>query len=480
MFGSFRLDGTERRLSDGERTIRLTPKAFDVLVFLVERAGHLVSKEALMSAVWPDSFVEEVNLSRSIHTIRKALGENGNGNKFIENVPRKGYRFVAAVKALPRVHMAEASVILPDELPGTPTEDLRRRPLRKAVLTGLIAIVLVSAGLAYRYVSTNSTAADARTVPRTNNGEAYIFYQQGRLHLDRKRREEFPQAVANFEKAIQLDPGYSDAYAGKADALIWMFWGSDSHDDISKARIAVTKALELDAASAYAHSVMCRIQVTYDWDFRGGEASCRNAVRLDPRNFEAQSELAILLSQIGKDDDAIGHIDIAIGQSPTSFNKRTKGMILYQSRRYDEAIAQLLQIEESDPNFARGTRWLVSSYEMKKDYANALEWYIRILQRQNVSPDAIAKIRLEFAANGWNSVLHDMLAGHPERGRKPGPIDSAPVFVQLGDTEQSLESLEKALKRRDPWILYIAREPRFDPIRSDPRFETILIRVGLK
>lgn len=96
-FRSFLLDVGERQLFQEDRLVPLTPKVFDVLAHLVEHSGHLVLKDELMKAVWPDSFVDEVNLPRAIHTIRKALAEDKNGNRFIETVPTKGYRFVATV-----------------------------------------------------------------------------------------------------------------------------------------------------------------------------------------------------------------------------------------------------------------------------------------------------------------------------------------------------------------------------------------------
>ncbi|MCC6451484.1 MAG: transcriptional regulator, partial [Acidobacteria bacterium] len=97
-FRSFRLREAERLLLRHDEPIPLTPKAFDVLVFLVKNAGHLVEKETLMRKVWPDSFVEEGNLTRTIYTLRRTLGEDDNGNKYIETVPTKGYRFVAPVE----------------------------------------------------------------------------------------------------------------------------------------------------------------------------------------------------------------------------------------------------------------------------------------------------------------------------------------------------------------------------------------------
>lgn len=96
-FKSFRLDTDERQLLNNDVPIPLTPKAFEVLAYLIERHGHLVEKEELLKSVWRDSFVEEANIPRLIHTLRRALGEGENGNKFIETVAKRGYRFVAEV-----------------------------------------------------------------------------------------------------------------------------------------------------------------------------------------------------------------------------------------------------------------------------------------------------------------------------------------------------------------------------------------------
>jgi pimeloyl-ACP methyl ester carboxylesterase/DNA-binding winged helix-turn-helix (wHTH) protein len=97
-FGVFRLDAGERVLFDERGVVPLTPKAFDTLLVLVENSGHLLGKEELMRKVWPDSFVEENNLAQNISMLRKALGEEGGGQKYIETVPKRGYRFAAEVR----------------------------------------------------------------------------------------------------------------------------------------------------------------------------------------------------------------------------------------------------------------------------------------------------------------------------------------------------------------------------------------------
>ena len=97
-FGAFRLDVDERVLFDERGVVPLTPKAFDTLLVLVENSGHVIGKDELMRKVWPDSFVEENNLAQNISMLRKALDEEGGGQKYIETVPKRGYRFAAEVR----------------------------------------------------------------------------------------------------------------------------------------------------------------------------------------------------------------------------------------------------------------------------------------------------------------------------------------------------------------------------------------------
>jgi DNA-binding winged helix-turn-helix (wHTH) protein len=98
-FGPFRLEEAERRLLRQGTAIALTPKALDLLIVLVERSGHLVSKEELLHEVWPDSFVEEANLAVNISALRRAIGDEHQGSgKYIETIPRVGYRFIAPVR----------------------------------------------------------------------------------------------------------------------------------------------------------------------------------------------------------------------------------------------------------------------------------------------------------------------------------------------------------------------------------------------
>jgi Tol biopolymer transport system component/DNA-binding winged helix-turn-helix (wHTH) protein len=99
-FGPYRLIPHERLLLRAGEPVTLTPKAFETLVALVRRAGHLAEKDELLKEVWPDSFVEEANLAQNVHALRRALGEGENGKPYIETVPKRGYRFLASVRII--------------------------------------------------------------------------------------------------------------------------------------------------------------------------------------------------------------------------------------------------------------------------------------------------------------------------------------------------------------------------------------------
>jgi DNA-binding winged helix-turn-helix (wHTH) protein/TolB-like protein len=167
-FGRFRVKSDERVLLRGEDLVPLTPKAFDILLTLLENDGRIVNKDDLMKKVWPNTFVEEGNLTQNVSLLRKALGESANGPQFIETVPRRGYRFVAPVNRggeNGQDYLVENATRLPTQLPtnaqqtpaivnsshsnsdsGLRTFLSRRLP---AVALTIVVLVIAVAGIAY-------------------------------------------------------------------------------------------------------------------------------------------------------------------------------------------------------------------------------------------------------------------------------------------------------------------------------------------
>ena len=167
-FGPFRLDVTEHSLHDGRRPIALKPKVFETLVLLVRNAGHLLSKQELMSRLWPDTVVDETNLNKNIWLIRRALGETADPSEYIETVPRVGYRFLGAVRRLdpePPPPVMEPTALPAPSTPAPvtaattihqppqgsePSPAPRRLPSRATVFAVLVAATAVGLVLALR------------------------------------------------------------------------------------------------------------------------------------------------------------------------------------------------------------------------------------------------------------------------------------------------------------------------------------------
>jgi DNA-binding winged helix-turn-helix (wHTH) protein/Tfp pilus assembly protein PilF len=471
-FGPFTLDAQERRLLRAGEAIALTPKVFDTLVYLVEHQGRLVGKNELMESVWSDAYVEDGNLPRTIHVLRKALAGGDNDLKYIETVPTKGYRFVADVihldeKREPEISTADAREKSEGERRAGPVN-------RRVLVTATTVVVIALAASGWRALDLNGRLA--RLVPATASGAAYSKYQMGQVYMERHYPGDDASALENFQQATELDPRFAAAYAGKADAKLFLYWKSGSHDDIAQARIAISKAIELDPNSSNAHALLCRIRATYDWDFPAAENECRRAVELDPQNQDARRELAFLLNSLGREYEALKEMDVAIALAPTSFNKQSRGLLLYFDRRFDEAINQLKQVETTDPEYSESSRWIARCLEQTKQYGRALEFFIKFRESGGAAPEEISRLRRAIEAGGWPELLRVSL----DNGQAKPNLETAGTFAQLGEVDKAFDVLEGMIKNRRPMIVHMDSDPRLDPLRSDPRFEQFAKRVGLR
>ncbi len=464
--------------------MRLQIQPFQVLEVFLERPNELITREELQRKIWPsDTFVDfEQGLNKTVNKLRVALCDTADNPKYIETVPRRGYRFIAKVETEPQPASSNES---PAALSSPAVESIQpllnpkrwvvtpsRRRMFVVAVTSVLLLVLAGSG--WRAIDRNGISKFHKL--STRSGAAYTRYQTGRLYLERQHPGDHAEALQNFEAAIKLDPDFAAAYAGKADAEIFLFWDNGSHDDIARARLAINKALELDANSSYAHTLLCRIRSTYDWDFAGAESECRLAVQLDPENHEAHSERAFLLNSMGKSDDALREMDTAIAIAPTSFNKRSRGMLLYYARRFDEAISQLEQVEATDPEYFESRRWIVRCFEQKKDYPHALEFLVRYRESTGAKSEEIERIRSAFASGGWPGVLRASL---PRNQSKPN-IEIAGTFAQLGEKEKAFEVLDGMINARRVMIVHMDSDPRLDPLRPEPRYEELAKRIGLR
>ncbi len=230
--------------------------------------------------------------------------------------------------------------------------------------------------------------------------------------------------------------------------------------------------------SGSAHTTLAMIKAAYDWDWAGAENEFKLAIQINPRYPTAHHRYSLFLPILGRLDEAVSEAKKAQALDPLSLIiNENVGDVLGMARRYDEAEQQLLKTIELDPSFAVAHKTLSGVYEAKGMYE-------KMLQEDSVSmsPDEAAHLKKVFAESGikgvWREELEYLLADAGRRERSQFWIAS--LHARLGEKDKAFESLNRALDQRNIRLTYFMTDPRFDSLRSDPRYEEILRRVGLR
>ena len=320
----------------------------------------------------------------------------------------------------------------------------------------------------------------------TTNEEAYRLYLQGTALAEKLNRADAKKAIEYFEQAVKLDPNYAPAYAGLANihtAVAFMGGGGNSTEQYLKAKTAIEKALAIDDNLAEAHSYLGEIKVNFEWDFAGAEREHRKAVELNPHSSAAHRMYALLLGFLGRFDEAIAEIKTAIDLEPASvLNHSIYGEILYYARRSDKAITELERTAEMDPEFYFTYVWLSRSYRLKGDDDKAFDSFVQAQILGGEEPDEINLWKTIYAKSGWRGISGRQLekAKADEKKGNPNYNQLAFLSIELGQRDEAFAYLEKAFGERPMAMITLNVNPRFDSLRSDPRFDELVRRVGLK
>ena len=442
-FGDFILAPEERLLLCCGQPIALTAKAFDLLVTLVRRSGHLVSKDDLLRAVWPDTIVEEVNLTVNISALRKALGRSG---KMIQTVPTRGYRFVAPVE------IRNEAVSL--ELQGS------------------------SRGL--RMLPDQGLRLPAR--PVTENADAYRAYLQGRHDWNQRSEEGLKRAIESFQRAVYIDPRFAAAFSGLSDsyaALGYLSYVSPG-DAFPTARQHATRALELDATLAEPHASLGLVKLYFDWDWLGADAEFQRAIVLDPDYAPTREWYSIYLLVAGRATEAFREIQLARQRDPLSLPINSDiGFHHYYTGRYDEAVKQLKFVLEMNPNFPPAHLWLGRTFQELGEFDDALAEFRHVEETLREWPVSIAARGFVSAVAGRTDEAREILA-ELERLASRKFVTSygiALVYLGLDQNDAALASLNRAFDERSHWLVWLRLDPRWNKLRADPRFNELVSRM---
>jgi len=316
------------------------------------------------------------------------------------------------------------------------------------------------------------------------NPEAYESYLKGRYFWNKRTAEGLKAALAYFNQAIEEDPKYAQAYSGLADtyALLgdWQYAVMTPKQALPKAKAAAIKALELDSAHGEAHNSLAFVLDGFDWDFDSGGKEFRRAIELNPGYATAHHWYAWHLSLLGRYNEAIAEMRKAEDLDPLSLIINADlAELLVLAHSYDESIRQSRKTIEMDANFALAHNQLAQAYLGKHMYDEAVAELRKAVQLSEGSPTCIANLARAYAASGKKSEALKLLRDLKKRSNPSHSNSSeiAMIYASLGDADQAMNWLEKGYEDRfNPGVLL---RPGFDPLRSDPRFQDLVHRIGL-
>jgi TolB-like protein/class 3 adenylate cyclase/Tfp pilus assembly protein PilF len=315
----------------------------------------------------------------------------------------------------------------------------------------------------------------------TEDVEAYQWFLKGRHFLARRV---LGPAIESFRKATEADPSFAQAWAGlaAAHALQPMHEAQPIAEASATASAAAERALALDPGLSEAHAALGLI-ADNAWNWRQAEGEFRRAIELSPGSAVSHHWLGYLLSEMGRHEEAIDALRRALELDPLSQPIHVAlGVAYVYARRYEEGIEIWRRATELDPSYPSSIEALAEIYDILGRYAEALQAWDRVstLNPSLISPALAAGLRTGFDAGGppgyWKAWVDRLEAG--EGSREKGFFLTR-AYGQLGRLDEAFQQLDQLVAAQSAWASQIAQDPAFDPLRTDPRFDEFVRRIGM-
>jgi TolB-like protein/Flp pilus assembly protein TadD len=315
----------------------------------------------------------------------------------------------------------------------------------------------------------------------TANLDAYTLYLKGRFEFNRGTVVGYRAAVQYFKRAIVADSTFASAHAGLAEAYGWL---SDTQqpprDLLPDMRAAARRAVAIDPTSAEALTSLANIQWGFDWDPASAERMLRRAIALQPTYAPAHSYLAYVLVHLGRANEALASARRGLELDSATAGDEYLGT-LFLTGRFDEVIAQAGAVLRNEPTSLVAHSALGMALAERGDLARAISILRRTLELQPENPIALAVLGGVYAKAGLTADFQRILQELGTRAQKEyvPPILFAGLYAAIGERDSAFAWLDRAVEERSAFIADLPVHPWWDPLREDPRFRALLVRVGL-
>ncbi|HSG82006.1 MAG TPA: tetratricopeptide repeat protein, partial [Gemmatimonadota bacterium] len=336
----------------------------------------------------------------------------------------------------------------------------------------------IAAAIADRLQVTLAAPAPAR--PPTTNVEAYRLYLKGRHLWNHRDEDSLLKAVDYFQSAIERDPEFAHAYSGLADTylLLGSYRIIDRGESHQKAKSAAKQACELDDTLAEAHTSMGQV-LRRERDWEGEERAYRRAIELNPNYATAHQWYSTLLAAQGRMDEAVREVKQAEMLDPLSHAILVTSAIVHDlARDVDCALHKIERALELEPDFASAVAysgWIYAERGMFEEAFRANELMAKIwgADAGGVTAHRANIHALMGEQEKGRALLEEAIA----QGADPGYVGY--VWTSLGESDRAFEWLNRAIDEDSWFIFHLKVHPALDPLRSDPRFDQLLQRLGL-
>jgi TolB-like protein len=318
--------------------------------------------------------------------------------------------------------------------------------------------------------------------PRPVNPEAHEAYLKGRFFLNKLTKPDILKAVEYARQAVQIDPNYAAAYGLLAvsywESGVWPLGDLPYKEALQKSRATATKALEIDDTLAEGHYMLGTVLYLDDWDWAGAEREFKRAIELNPSSGDAHGQYAWYLMAIQRRDESLREAKRALELDPVSGTTNyTVSQMYYLARQYDQSLEIARKWIEIDPSSPIAHWSLFLAYEEKGTYDEAIAAWQKSMTLGGEKAEDIAAVGHAYEVGGirgfWKWRLHRELTAQQVDLR-----EVARAYAQLGEKDKAFEWLEKMYGQRYIGMVFLKVHPKWDPLRSDPRFQDLLRRMN--
>lgn len=316
------------------------------------------------------------------------------------------------------------------------------------------------------------------------NPRAHVAYLQGSFLWNRFTSESVKEAIRRFEEALAIDPNYAAAYAGLADSYIMLANHHilPPHEGYTLGRKAAARGLSLDESLAELHTSLGWIHRLFDWDWPAAERECLRTIQLNPGYAFGRSRYALLLSGMGRHEEAIAQAERAHELDPLNLLTFTVvGDTLFFARRFDRSVASYRKCLELNSNFGAAHTDLARSLEQVGRADEAVEEFVRGTTGPDGVPRPSSGLAILYARAGRMDEARATLEAVKSLAQQEfvSPYGIASYYAVTGDNDRALDWLERAYSERDGTLVWLKVHPRLDGLRGEPRFRDLLARLRL-